>query len=145
MNMAIKTVLVVDDDPAVVLALRKRLLDAGFDVQTACNGKEALHLARDTTVDAITLDVGLAGDLDGLDVARELSSDPHTAQIPVIFITGTTDPEFKDKCESVGGRYFLAKPYDADVLVRILEGVFGDDALSQVREISCAKRRQPVV
>jgi CheY-like chemotaxis protein len=135
---------VVDDDADVLLALTKRLREAGWDVLTASNGTEALNLAHDTTVDAITLDVAMPGDMDGLDVASALSRDPQTAQIPIIFVTGTADAHFKEKCKAVGGRYFVSKPYDADLLVRLLESIFGKDELAEIKNISEAKRRQPV-
>jgi two-component system chemotaxis response regulator CheY len=139
-----KTVLVVDDDADVLLALRKRLRDAGLDVLTASSGAEALALARNTTVDAMTLDVAMPGDVDGLDVASALTRDPQTARIPIIFVTGTADTHFKERCEAVGGKYFLSKPYDADLLVRLLESIFGKDALAEIKRISQAKRRQPI-
>ena len=139
-----KTILVVDDDPHVLLALSKRLREAGLDVLTAASGSEALELVQNTTVDAMTLDVAMLGDMNGMDVASALKGDPQTARIPIIFITGTADAHFKDKCEAVGGAYFLSKPYDADVLVRMLESIFGKDELAEIKGISQAKRRQPV-
>ena len=139
-----KTIVVVDDDADVLLALKKRLRGAGWDVLTASNGTEALNLARNTTVDAITLDVAMPGDMDGLDVASALSRDPRTARIPIIFVTGIADAHFKEKCEAVGGKYFVSKPYDADLLVRLLKSIFGQDELAEIKKISEARRRQPV-
>ena len=140
----VKTVLVVDDDPDMLHAMRRRLRGAGIDVLTASSGVEALDLAQHTTVDAITLDVCMPGSLDGLDVAAALHSHPGTAEIPVIFVTGTADSMFKQKCEAVGARYFLAKPYDAELLIRLLESIFGQDDLAEIQKLSQAKRRQPM-
>ena len=74
-----KTILVVDDDPHVLLALSKRLREAGLDVLTAASGSEALELIQNTTVDAMTLDVAMLGDMNGMDVASALA----LARIPI--------------------------------------------------------------
>lgn len=139
-----KTVLAVDDDIALLIALQRRLEHAGYRVLTATNGTEALQCARDERVDAISLDVGMPGGVSGLDVAKSLQKDPRTAIIPIIFITGEANDSFIATCRTVGGKYFLAKPYDPDLLLQMLRSVFGTDELAEARKISQAKRRQPV-
>lgn len=141
---ASKTILVVDDDAHLVLALRRRLVDAGYRVVTAGSGTQAFREARAGSVDAITLDVGLWDQVDGLDVASILSRDPETAHIPIIFVTGQANQEFADKQRAAGGRFFLSKPFDSELLIRMLDGIFANDELAEVRRISSAKRRQPV-
>ena len=138
-----KTILVVDDDPNVVLALQKRLTHAGYRVLTALTGEDALASARGEQVDAITLDVAMAGAFNGLEVAEFLRQDVRTASIPTLFVTGTADARFKEKCEAAGGTYFFSKPYDADLLIRVLKGLFASDELGEVQRLSRAKRRQP--
>jgi CheY-like chemotaxis protein len=140
-----RTILIVDDDVPMLLALQKRLEHAGYHVLAAGNGPDALRMVQDNGIDAISLDVGLPGDMDGLSLARLLQADPHTAGIPVIFITGAAHDDFKQKCRAVGGRYFLAKPYDPDLLLDLLRGIFGTDELAELRRLSDAKRRQPVL
>jgi CheY-like chemotaxis protein len=140
----LRTILVVDDDIDLLLAGQKRLTHAGFRVLTAACAADALEQARGGGVDAISLDVGLPGGPNGLEVAAALQRDPRTAKIPIIFITGSADEDFKRKCEAAGGRYFLAKPYDGELLVQILRGIFATDDLAEVRRIAHAKRRQPV-
>lgn len=137
-------VLVVDDDPAIVIGLRKRLQAGGFDVAAALNAADALDLARSGVADVMTLDVGLPGEINGLRLAAILKEDERTREIPVVFITGTADDEFKRQCQAAGGVCFLAKPYDPDVLIRLLNGLFGNDELSEAARISSAKRRQPL-
>lgn len=139
-----KTVLVVDDDTSVLLALEKRLTQAGYCVLTALNGVDALERARLCTVDAISLDVAMPGDVSGLDVADELRLDPSTAHIPIVFVTGTADEHFKERCSEVGGRYFLTKPYDAELLLQTLSSMLAADDLAEIKRISAAKRRQPI-
>lgn len=139
-----KTILTVDDDTKVLLALHKRLTSAGYRVLSATDARGAVDLAREELPDAISLDVRLPGDQDGLAVAATLQQDPRTARIPIIFVTGSADQEFKAKCQAVGGRYFLSKPYDSDLLLQVLRGVFATDELAEIQRLSSAKRRQPV-
>jgi CheY-like chemotaxis protein len=139
-----KTVLLVDDDADLLLAGQRRLTHAGFRVLTATSGASALEQMRAGGIDAISLDVELPGGPSGLEVAAALRRDPQTAQIPTIFITGSADEDFKQKCAAAGGRYFLAKPYDGDLLVQILRSIFATDELAEIRQITSAKRRQPV-
>lgn len=139
-----RTILAVDDDFAMLLAIKHRLEHAGYQVETASCGAEAINIVRDKHIDVISLDVGLPGDMSGLDIASHLHGDPHTAEIPIIFITGYADESFKQRCRAVGARYFLSKPYDPDLLIQVLRSIFGEDALSEAQRISSAKRRQPV-
>ncbi len=138
-----KTILTVDDDIKILLGLQKRLTHEGYRVVSATDGRSAIELARDESPDAISLDVRLPGDLDGLAVAATLQKDPRTARIPIIFVTGSADQEFKAKCQAVGGKYFLSKPYDSDLLLQLLRGIFARDELAEIRTLSTAKRRQP--
>ncbi|MCG8406919.1 MAG: response regulator [Phycisphaerales bacterium] len=139
-----RKILIVDDDTHMLVALMKRLSNAGFETVAATNGEDALNHVRENKVDAITLDVGLPGELDGLAVAAALRDDPRGSRIPIIFVTGSADEQFKEQCSASGGKFFIAKPYDADLLIRLLQSIFAEDELGEMREISTAKRRQLV-
>ncbi|MCG3125404.1 MAG: Alkaline phosphatase synthesis transcriptional regulatory protein PhoP [Phycisphaerae bacterium] len=139
-----KTILVVDDELNVVLALQKRLGEAGYRVEIATSETDAFRRARMGGIDAITLDVGLRDEIDGLDVASILKRDPETATIPIIFITGRADAEFEARYRACGASYFLSKPYDHAVLIRMLDGILGHDEVAEMQRLSQAKRRQPV-
>ena len=80
--MDARTVLVVDDDAAIVGLLREMLEDHGYRVLSAAGG-EALRLARETHPAVILLDLLMPG-MDGFMVARCLRRDPATAHIPII-------------------------------------------------------------
>ncbi|MBI5764543.1 MAG: response regulator [Planctomycetes bacterium] len=138
-----KTILVVDDDVAILRALDMRLSEAGFLVLTAANSDDALEQAAEHKVDAITLDVDLNGDVDGLHVAKLLHEDPHTAHLPILFVTGTADQHFKQRCQDVGAKYFVSKPYDSDLLIRTLNAMLAADEIAELQRIGNAKRRQP--
>jgi CheY-like chemotaxis protein len=109
-------VLLVEDDRDGRLLFAAWLSAAGFRVEQAHNGLQALERARDLLPDAILTDLNIPG-IDGYELTRRLKSDPRTSAIPVLAITGyapfTQDPSRADRagCESV-----LIKPCDPDVL-----------------------------
>lgn len=138
-----KRVLVVEDDVQVLRSLEKRLTQAGFAVLTARRAEEALALAREEQPDAMTLDVRLP-DFDGVELATILSENPVTARIPIVFISGKVDRALRDVAEVGPRRFFIHKPYDPALLVRLLQSVLGGDELAEIRSIMMAKRRQPV-
>ena len=82
-----KSILVVDDDPAVVDVVQGWLKIHGYDVCTALNGTEGLRKCRFRKPDAVILDI-IMPDISGTRVAEEIRDDPATGSIPIIFLTG---------------------------------------------------------
>ncbi|HVP18640.1 MAG TPA: diguanylate cyclase [Spirochaetia bacterium] len=112
-------VLVVDDDPEIVLVFSSVLREQGYEVLASSNGAEAISLARRDTPDIILLDVHVPG-LDGYETTRRLKIDSDTRAIPIILVTGFDDPASKLKGLEAGADEFLPKPVDrAELLVRI--------------------------
>jgi CheY-like chemotaxis protein len=129
-----KTLLVVDDDDQARHAIEKRLRRSGFHVITAGSGHQAFTLADRHCPDAITLDVRLP-DMDGLEVAQWLHDHPRTSSIPIIFLAGKVDRHFREASRAVGGKYFIRKPFDPELLVKAVNDVAGDTA--QVPPATC--------
>jgi PAS domain S-box-containing protein len=111
------TILVIDDDPAVRDLMVRYLSKEGFQVETASNGQEGLHLARTLRPDAITLDV-MMPKLDGWSVLSTLKATPDLADIPVIVLTIVDD---KDHGFALGAADYLTKPIDYKRLTTLLE------------------------
>ena len=80
-------ILLVDDDELLRSAMRSVLMAEGFEVITNPNGRECRPLALKEKPDLIMLDVQLL-DADGVEVCRQLKSDPETRDIPVLLMTG---------------------------------------------------------
>ena len=139
-----KTVLIVDDDRDVLRAFQKRLWSAGLRVLTAASGVHALQLANESQADAVILDVRLPGPLNGFSLAAALRRLPKWRQTPIVFVTGAVEDGMKERCRRAGGNYFISKPFDEDLIVRLLESLFGCDELAEAQIISKSKRRQPV-
>lgn len=112
-----KKILIVDDEADVLKVLDKRLTSAGYEVIQASNGREAIISAKKERPQLIILDI-LMPEMDGGDVANRLKNDPATKDIPVIFLTCLVRKEEEKNVEDVGaGRYFVAKPFNADELL----------------------------
>jgi signal transduction histidine kinase/DNA-binding response OmpR family regulator len=110
------TVLIVDDDPVARDLLQRALSKAGFKVECATDGEEALCLARELHPEAITLDVMMPG-VDGWATLAALKADPELASIPVIMLTIVDD---KNKGYALGAADYMTKPFDREQLTAML-------------------------
>lgn len=115
--MAAKKILIVDDEPDVLLVLGKRLTSAGYDVVKAASGQAGLIKAKAERPDLIILDM-MMPEMSGDEVAQELTIDRETQSIPILFLTALfTKRDEAAKGHSAGGQTFFAKPYDPDELL----------------------------
>ena len=119
--MANKTILIVDDDPEVLMFLEMTLTAVGYSVLQAKNGKDGLSVARDKKPDLVLLDLNLP-DVGGGEVRQILKDDPNTRDIPVGFVTGLMTKEEAGTHE-MGRTFFIAKtPFNsAELLQKIKE------------------------
>ena len=108
-------VLIVDDTPENIHILMT-FLRKTCDVVAATNGARALECARgEAPPDLILLDVMMPG-MSGYQVCQQLKSDPSTADIPVIFVTGLNDVVDEEKGLSLGAVDYITKPFDAGLV-----------------------------
>jgi two-component system, OmpR family, response regulator len=109
--------LVVDDEPNIVELLSASLRYAGFDVDVARSGTEALQVARRTRPDLLVLDVMMPG-MDGFDVVRRLRGEG--LRFPVLFLTARDSTEDKISGLTLGGDDYVTKPFSLEeVIARI--------------------------
>ncbi|MEQ8256345.1 MAG: response regulator transcription factor [Roseovarius confluentis] len=110
------TVLVVDDDPEIRKALNHGLSSEGYNVHEASDRATMLSNLRENHVSLITLDLNLGGD-DGLDLARELRAKRN---IPVVMISGRTDPYDRVRGLECGADDYIVKPFHIkEVVMRV--------------------------
>jgi CheY-like chemotaxis protein len=95
--------LIADDDPAIVRLLADRCIKMGFRVETAANGMQMLIKARQNHPDIMIVDVNMP-EMDGLSVCVRLL-DPGSKPVDVVVVTGSSDPETVERCESLGMFY----------------------------------------
>ncbi len=119
------TVLLVDDEKHVLNVVGAMLAKRGLRVLSAPSGEEALELLEHETPDLALLDIVLPG-IDGATLAQRIQDRPETRHVPVVFLTGLINSnEIHRDGNQIGGRYFLAKPFDANQLFEVIELAFG--------------------
>jgi len=101
---------VVDDEPTVCDVTRRMLERAGYTVQTMRTSAAATAALCAQQADLVLLDVALP-DGDGLDLCRQLKSDPATAQVPIVIVSGLTVPAVYEKAVAAGASCVLSKPF----------------------------------
>ncbi|HEY7667870.1 MAG TPA: response regulator [Actinomycetota bacterium] len=119
-------VLVVDDEPDVLLLCRVNLQHAGHEVFEAGDGALAIELARRELPDAIVLDLMLP-QVGGYDVLDALRSDEATREIPVCVLTAKAQLEDKIRCWQEGASEFMTKPFSPAALTETLETLIAMD------------------
>ena len=107
------SVLVVDDEPQIVRALRINLSARGYDVLTAFDGKTALSVAVEGKPDVVVLDLGLP-DIDGVDVIAGLRG---WSSMPIIVLSARTDSSTKVEALDAGADDYVTKPFGIDELL----------------------------
>jgi CheY-like chemotaxis protein len=100
--------LIVDDDPAVVQFLRKRCEAMGLEVQEASNGLQALVMVKRERPDILIIDVRIP-ELDGLSLCSTLLQ-PDRGSIDVIVVSGSSELETQEQCQSFGATYAFKGP-----------------------------------
>lgn len=113
------SVLIVDDDEAMVDVLSRRLGRQGFGTLVADSGKLALELARSERPDCILLDLRLP-DVDGFDLCQDLVDAHETSEIPVIIVSGLDRPDIVRRSRAAGCQYYVRKPYDPNALLTLI-------------------------
>ena len=115
-----KTVLMVEDDAKVSLALGIRLKSMGYEVNTAADAVSAVSQARKCAPDVILIDINLPGG-DGFVVAQRLKTLVQTSATPVIFITASKKAGLKERAKELGAVAFLEKPFTATEMADAIE------------------------
>lgn len=114
-----KKVLVVDDEKSVILTIKRFIINAGFDVLVASNGKEAIEQAQKVCPDLIVMDAVMP-EMNGLEATRELRKIDALKSVPIIMLTVLrAEDDIKSARES-GVTEFLTKPVDERDFVRCI-------------------------
>jgi two-component system OmpR family response regulator len=118
--MAKTRVLIVDDEPNIRDLLATSLRFAGYEIQTAANGAQAVAAVTESEPDIILLDVMLP-DMNGFSVTKKLRS--AGVQAPILFLTARDDVEDKITGLTVGGDDYLTKPFSLDEVVARIQAI----------------------
>ena len=115
MKSAQKTILIVDDEPDIVLAIATILEDAGYVVASATRRESMMQwLRKESLPDLILLDMLLSGQR-GAQITEELKQRHETSHIPILMLSAHPDAE--QEARAAGADGFIAKPFDLDDLL----------------------------
>lgn len=121
MSKKTKTVLIVEDDLILNLLYESFLEKLGFETHgELVYGKTAVDMTKQSNPDLILMDIALEGDMNGIEAANKIRT---FSNVPVIFITGNSDPEHKDRAMETSNSYYLVKPVELEDLKRILKKI----------------------
>ena len=115
-------VLVVDDEPDVLLLCRLNLQQRGHQLLEASTGSAALELARERHPDVIVLDLMLPG-MTGYEVLETLKGDEQTSDIPVLVLTAKSLRADRERSHGLGASGFLTKPFLPSELCELVESL----------------------
>jgi diguanylate cyclase (GGDEF)-like protein len=110
-----ENILLVDDDPGAIQQMGRILADVG-ELRFATNGEDALRLADDSVPDLVLLDAEMHG-MSGYRVLDALKSRVEMVDVPVVFVTSHTEPEFEVCAFEAGAADFIAKPISAPLML----------------------------
>jgi CheY-like chemotaxis protein/nitrogen-specific signal transduction histidine kinase len=112
-------ILVVDDSNFIRSSVRKILESAGYEVQTADDGAQALNFLTSTPapkIDIVMTDLNMPN-LDGEQLCREIKTDPRLKSMPVIFLTSQANQKTESAIFNAGASDFIAKPFIKELLL----------------------------
>ncbi len=113
-------ILMVEDEPAFLRMMKKRLEYEGYRVVTAQNGLDGLSTARTENPSLIILDIMLPG-MDGLKVCRMIKSDNNLRNIPVAMLTSRDLEEDAETAKRCGANAFIVKTTRTEVVIDIIK------------------------
>jgi DNA-binding response OmpR family regulator len=111
-----RSVLVVDDEPNIVVSLEFLLKQAGFDVRVAHTGDEALRALAERAPDLVLLDVMLPSP-DGYEICQAIRADPAMSGVHVIMLTAKSRDVEREKALALGADDYITKPFSTRELV----------------------------
>lgn len=118
-------VLVVDDEPNILLSLEFLMQQAGFSVATAADAEQALEQINRQCPDLLLLDISLPG-MSGFDLLERLRADNATQTLPVIMLTAHGREVEKEKGLALGANDYVTKPFSTRELVNRVQALLAE-------------------
>jgi DNA-binding response OmpR family regulator len=121
-----KSILVVDDEPNIVLSLEFLMEEAGYEVRTVSDGEEALRAIKEKLPDLILLDVMLPK-LDGYEVCLAVRANPAWKDVRIIMLTAKGREVDQEKGLAFGADDYITKPFSTREVVSKVKTILGED------------------
>ncbi len=123
--MSKKTVMIVEDEPDIIMLLKRSLNSKPFTILEAGSGTEALDILKTKNADLILLDI-MMPDMDGFEVCRLVKADARTKAIPVIFLSVRNSEEDMNRGKKAGAIGYFTKPFDPFRLADTIDHLLAD-------------------
>ncbi|MGC9521228.1 MAG: response regulator [Anaerolineae bacterium] len=118
--MESKKILIVDDDPDLVLATRLVLESEGYEVEEAATGEEALEKMRAGKPDLVFMDVMMTNPLDGYNTTQTIADDPELNDVPIVMVSSIATSQYAETFPTnqyLDIREFISKPIEPEELL----------------------------
>ncbi|PWN71938.1 response regulator [Chryseobacterium phosphatilyticum] len=116
-----KKILIVDDDPRNIFALKLTLKARGYAIESCTMAQEAFEILNsDPQFSVVLMDMMMPG-IDGYEACRIIRNTPEIKDIPIVAVTAQAMPEDRQKCIDVGANDYVSKPIDVDILIKAIE------------------------
>lgn len=128
-------VLAVDDESSNIDFIAP-LLMSEYEIRVATNGKDAIEIVKNTAIDLILLDINMPN-MDGFEVTKILKSSEGTKDIPIIFLTASTDEDSIAKAYEIGGADYITKPVKPkELLSRVAREIKLNTLINELEEMN---------
>ena len=121
------SVLVVDDEPNILLSLEFLVRQAGFDVRVARDGEAALSAITENRPDLVLLDV-MMPNRDGYDVCQTIRADPRLKDVKIIMLTAKGREVEREKGIALGADDYITKPFSTREVIEKVRQYLGAEA-----------------
>jgi two-component system alkaline phosphatase synthesis response regulator PhoP len=111
--------MIVDDEPDINELLSYNFRKRGFDVLTACDGRVALQSLTNYVPDLFIVDI-MMPHINGVALCKELKSDERYKNIPVLFLSASSNDHQINEALQAGGLMYLSKPIHIGMLIRVV-------------------------
>ncbi len=119
-----KKILLADDSLTIQKVVELTFSDSEFELVCVSNGQKALERVREDRPDLILADVVMP-EKNGYEVCEAIKSNPATARIPVVLLSGTFEPFDRERAERIGCDAIVSKPFDSQQLLAQVEELLG--------------------
>lgn len=118
-----KKILIVDDDPRNIFALKLTLKARGYKSETAISAEDAIGILKNDDNIAVVLMDMMMPDTDGYKAIKLIREDQQIRNIPIIAVTAQAMQEDRQKCLDAGANDYIKKPVDVDLLMNAIKKI----------------------
>jgi DNA-binding response OmpR family regulator len=122
-----RKVLIVDDEPNIVLSLEFLMKKAGYSVATATDGEDALEQIKQAVPDLVLLDINIPKG-NGYEVCQEIRRNPDCKEVRVVMVTAKGRDIEREKGLAVGADDYITKPFSTQEVVDLVHRLLQPDA-----------------